>query len=143
MSFKIDETWYNDLKLFGIEKHFKFNDYILIGHIMGHVLEDNKKVGRVVQIRKEAGICGTDCVLIRHYDGSLSSHENQCFYKINKYHKKRMDELFKDSDTDIDHDGDEYTICDKLPATGFIVKGMKDESGRNLSFTIITTKVKE
>lgn len=77
-------------------------------------------VGRVMQVRLEAGEFGSDLVLIRHADGTLGSHENQCFFRVKDEFLPELKSMFKDS---YEHDSAsvEYTICNKNPETGFII----------------------
>jgi len=39
-------------------------------------------VGYVVQVRKKAGCYGSDLVLLRHPDGTLTQHHNQSFFYV-------------------------------------------------------------
>lgn len=39
-------------------------------------------VGYCVQVRKNIGACGSHVVLLRHCDGTLTSHENQMFIPL-------------------------------------------------------------
>jgi hypothetical protein len=78
-------------------------------------------VGKVVQIRLEAGHFGSDMVLMRHFDNTLVRHENQSFYKIDEVFTKELNKLF----SDVDKDSPEitYTIENgELPEKGFIIQ---------------------
>jgi hypothetical protein len=78
------------------------------------------RLGKVVQVRKEAGAFGSDIVLLRHSDDSLTSHENQSFYLIPKEFYSYLDAFFEGVCED-DADTQEYTLCKKQPEKGFIV----------------------
>lgn len=77
-------------------------------------------VGRIVQVRLEAGEFSSDLVLIRYADGTLGSHENQCFFRVKDEFIPELKTMFKDS---FEHDSPsiEYSICNRLPKTGFII----------------------
>lgn len=77
-------------------------------------------VGRLVQVRLEAGEYGSDLVLIRYADGTLGSHENQCFFRVKDEFLPELKEMFTES---FEHDSTdvEYSICDRLPRKGFII----------------------
>lgn len=80
----------------------------------------NYMVGRLVQVRLEAGEFGSDMVLLRQYDNVLMRHENQSFYRVHEKYHNELDELFKD--TDQDSTEITYTIAKgELPETGFII----------------------
>jgi len=92
--------------------------------------------GRLVQVRRKAGLVGSDKVLIRHLDGVLTCHENQCFIRItNDKDVKKVRDAFKNVCEDVD---DEEYKCDLgIPATGFIVENLPKSEGM-LSFTVTT-----
>jgi hypothetical protein len=77
-------------------------------------------VGRLVQVRLEAGAFGSDLVLLRHFDDVLMRHENQNFHYIPDLFKDDLDKLFESvcqDSVDI-----EYTIGEGIsPKTGFII----------------------
>jgi hypothetical protein len=77
-------------------------------------------IGKLVQVRLEAGEYGSDMVLLRHADNVLMRHENQSFYRIDSKFYPELDILFKDINKDsIDT---EYTIAGgEQPKTGFII----------------------
>ena len=77
-------------------------------------------VGRIVQVRLEAGEFGSDLVLIRYADGTLGSHENQCFFRVKDEFLPELKTMFEDS-FEQDSSSVEYTICNRLPKTGFII----------------------
>lgn len=96
----------------------------------------SKTLGRVVQVRVKAGLAGSDRVLLRHPDGILMCHENQAFFRItDKREITKLDKMYSsicDDGIDI-----EYTDCKKIPATGFIVKGLP-ESDEALVFSMMS-----
>lgn len=96
-----------------------FGTFVCTGLQVGNV-KPMMYFGRVLQVRLEAGEYGSDLVLIRHADGTLGSHENQCFFRVKDEFLPELKRMFKDS---FEHDSTsvEYTICNKLPATGFII----------------------
>lgn len=103
--------WTNDIK----------NKYVITGFIQGKENIANNRVGRVAQVRLEAGEWGSDCILLRHKDGTLIPHENQIFWLIPDKFKNYLDETFKDVYLD-DSDKHFYTLQGKKKKKGFIVK---------------------
>lgn len=97
------------------------NKYVITGFIAGTENIANNRVGRVAQVRLEAGDYGSDCVLLRHKDDTLVRHENQSFWLIPEKFKDYLDEIFKDTYLD-DSDAIFYTIGGKKRNKGFIVK---------------------
>ena len=95
------------------------NAYVITGMQMGGA-GINKRVGRVVQIRLEAGEFGSDNVLLRHVDDSLMQHSNQSFWLIPKKFKVYLDNCFKGVHLD-DSDTFAYTLGGKFSEKGFII----------------------
>lgn len=91
--------------------------YVLSG-LINPTLE--QKLGILVQVRQEQGAFGSDVVLIREQDGTLSSHHNQSFWIIPDEYKDELDELFQDVYKD-DADLQEYSIEGKENVKGFLV----------------------
>lgn len=91
--------------------------YVLSG-LISPTLE--QKVGRLVQVRQGQGAFGSDVVLIRESNGSLSSHHNQCFWIIPEQYSEELDDLFKNVYQD-DSDEHEYSIEGKEKEKGFLV----------------------
>ncbi len=59
-------------------------EYVITGLQAGNVRGEKgwrKYIGYVAQVRLKAGAYGTDMIFLRHPDGSLMTHENQCFYR--------------------------------------------------------------
>ena len=96
------------------------NKYVITGVQMGCKGFDNR-IGRVAQVRLEAGDYGSDNVLLRHCDNNLQQHTNQCFWLIPDKFKVYLDKCFKDAHID-DSDNFEYTLFDgEFAEKGFIV----------------------
>ena len=114
---KIINKWTPDLK----------NKYVITGFISGKENIANNRVGRVAQVRIDAGDYGSDCVLLRHKDDSLVHHENQSFWLIPDKFKDYLDEIFKDAYLD-DSDEYAYTLQGTRSEKGFIIKStLKDD----------------
>lgn len=95
------------------------NAYVITGWQQGGSTIDSR-VGRVAQVRLESGEFGSDNVLLRHVDDSLTQHSNQCFWLIPAKFKAYLDECFKDAYLD-KADEFEYTLGGKEGAQGFII----------------------
>lgn len=94
--------------------------YVITGMIAGKESIAENRVGRVVQIRLEAGDFGSDLVLLRHRNDSLVPHANQSFYLIPEKFKSYLDEEFKDTYKD-DSDAFPYTLQGQESEQGFII----------------------
>lgn len=79
-----------------------------------------KFIGKVVQVRLEAGMFGSNQVLLRHADDSLIPHENQNFYLISDKYNDCLDKYFSDVFID-DSDEMEYSILGENHEKGFII----------------------
>lgn len=90
-------------------REFRFNDPI---ECTASLLPIEERIGRLVQVRKEQGICGTDIYIVRKPDDSLATFENVGL----KHHEGTLPENKSDSGSD------EYTIMGKFPEKGFIVE---------------------
>lgn len=114
---KIINNWTTELK----------NKYVITGFISGVENIANNRVGKVVQVRLEDGDYGSDCVLLRHKDNTLSPHVNQSFWLIHDKFKDYLDEIFKDVYLD-DSDEYAYTLQGTKSEKGFIIKSkLKDD----------------
>jgi len=60
---------------------FAFNDHICVELMMG--VPDEKRTGRLVQVRKGAGAFGSDIYILRLRDGSLAAYENALIRHVN------------------------------------------------------------
>jgi len=104
------------------------NCYVITGPQQGGAERNTPvaKIGRVVQVRLESGQFGSDTVFLRHANDSLTTHENQAFWKVPGEFKSYLDECFKDAyvDDPIEY---EYTIGKELPEKGFIVSSTVPE----------------
>ena len=102
-------NWTNDHK----------NKYVITGMQQGGASIE-KRIGRVAQVRIEAGDFGSDNVLLRHSDDVLQQHTNQSFWLIPDKFISDLDECFKDACLD-DADECEYTLNNGSPEQGFII----------------------
>jgi len=107
---------------------FKFNDHVVAEMLVG--VCDEKRSGRLVQVRRNCGQFGSNVYLIRLRDGTLMTFENvmirhaddsrfeTAFYRSNgltppTVHEQPINEM--------DTEQTEYTIRGSWPETGFII----------------------
>ncbi len=100
-----------------------FGKYVITGIQAGNQ-PMVKYLGRLIQVRLEAGDFGSDTVFLRHPDASLGTHANQCFFRVKEKYYKELDGIYTNM-FDVD-DADnpyefEYTIAGEFPEKGFIV----------------------
>ncbi|WP_407268764.1 hypothetical protein [Tenacibaculum maritimum] len=121
------------------------NKYVITGLQQGGTNVD-KRIGRVVQVRIEAGHLGSDNVLLRHVDNILRQHTNQFFWLVPDKFTKYLDKCFKGVYLD-DSDTITYTLNEGSDGEkGFIVASkIKDSEStpmRNIK-AAINNKIEE
>ncbi|EIP96849.1 hypothetical protein OpiT1DRAFT_01274 [Opitutaceae bacterium TAV1] len=106
---------------------------------------DEKRTGRLVQVRKGAGAFGSNKYLIRLRDGSLMCFENVLLRHAND---ERFVEAFYRSNGmtpptipdqppfDGDSEQTEYLIAGGFPETGFIINQPKEPASATQSFAM-------
>lgn len=129
-------------------KEFSFNDLICIEMLMG--VPDEKRIGRIVQVRKGVGAFGSDIYLIRLRDGSLVCFENVLM-------RRADDHLFEDAFyhmngknpplipehtiiNELDSPDEIYSIGTKWPEIGFVIEkpNQPESETQSFSMTILT-----
>jgi len=127
-------------------KQFDFNDHVCIEMLFG--VPDEKRTGRLVQVRKGVGAFGSDIFMLRLRDGSLMAFENalirraddrqfeDAFYRSNGKQPPVIPEqkLHEDDSEEV-----EYSIANKFPEKGFIVERPKQPASPKQSFTMMIT----
>jgi len=95
------------------------NKYVITGMQQGGAGVD-MRIGRVVQVRLEAGDFGSDNILLRHCNDKLQQHTNQSFWLIPDKFTAYLDDCFEGVCLD-DSDEYEYSLGQgKSPYKGFI-----------------------
>ena len=114
-------------------REFRFNDHVCMEMLMG--VPDEKRTGRLVQVRKRCGLFGTDTYFVRLRDGTLLTFENVMMRHVGDRDFEDAFYRFNDRPPPVipeqpPHDSDaedvEYTKEGKYPATGFIVESPDD-----------------
>lgn len=130
-------------------KEFKFNDHVCIEMLFG--VPDEKRTGRLVQVRKNAGQFGSDIYIIRLRDGGLASFENAMMRQAND---RRFEDAFYRSNGKtppmipeqpicvFDSSDAAYSIANKWHETGFIIENPKQPRTPG-SFAITVKSSKE
>lgn len=101
-------------------------EYVITGLQAGNSRGEkgwHKYVGYVAQVRLKAGAYGTDMIFLRHPDGGLMTHENQCFFRPVGEFLARVKAIFPaDVTPELAEDYDQdYSIGGKHPRRGMIV----------------------
>lgn len=127
-------------------RRFGFNAHVCVEMLMG--VPDEKRTGRLVQVRKGVGAFKSDLYFIRLRDGSLMTFSNvmirsvdderfvDAFYRSNRMAAPVIPEQPphpSDSETE------EYGILDKYPETGFIIEHPKQPCSSVQSFAMTIT----
>jgi len=128
---------------------FKFGDLVVVEMVMA---PDEKRVGRLVQVRKGVGAFGMDMYIIRLHDGSYQTFDNVKLRKANdiefennfyRFNGRTPPEV-KDEDSYPEDEPDlEYTIMGVWPETGFIVADPKQPNSETQSFSMVIMSEKE
>ncbi len=107
--------------LYNTKTNLSFGHYVISG-INTH---GDQVIGYVVQIRKKWGAFGSDTFFIRERDGSLSTHENQSFWRLTEKQVDLVKPYFKYTPSEEKKNNPllEYTIVDKYKECGFIING--------------------
>jgi hypothetical protein len=79
-------------------------------------------VGFCVQVRLRCGQFGSDMVFLRHADGSLITHENQCYYALGEEQVAIARHTFTMLPDDEDYTQG-YRCANKVHERGFVVTG--------------------
>lgn len=113
-------------KMVDIDSYPLPGEYVLTGIQAGNLHGEKgwvKYVGYVAQVRLKAGAYGTDMIFLRHPDGSLMTHENQCFFRPIGTFLDQVKSIFPpDVTPELAEDyTQEYSIGGRHPRRGNIV----------------------
>jgi hypothetical protein len=103
-----------------------YGKYVITG-MQAEPSNVNTRIGKLLQVRLEDGIYGSDCVFLRHLDGSLIPHENQAFFRVRDEYIDFMDSIYNEmyskyDEESIDSIQTSYTKSGfKEPEIGFII----------------------
>lgn len=124
-------------------KSFRFNDHVCVEMLMG--VADDKRTGRLVQVRKGCGQFGSDLYLIRLRDNSLMSFENAMIRRaddedfVNAFYRAngRTPPVIPPQPPGPDTETTEYTLKNGWPETGFLIeKPAQPETPGHFAMTI-------
>ncbi len=122
---------------------FGFGDLLVAEMVMA---DDEKRVGRLVQVRKGVGAFGMDVYIMLLHDGSLQTFEN---VKLRRADDRQFVEAFylsngttppivEDEDSyPRDEPNIEYTIAGKWPESGFVIADPKQPASEQQSFAMM------
>lgn len=104
----------------------------------------DRQIGRLVQIREEAGAFGSDLFLIRNAEGTLSAWENTHFYRVkDKYTKAIMDIYEKYDNIQSDNSEEGRNMGYRVYEEDKYVKGFLIPSSREDGYVSPTKAIKE
>ncbi|WOY03089.1 plasmid protein [Dickeya fangzhongdai] len=96
---------------------------------------DDTRVGYCVQVRKKVGQFGSDMVFLRHVNGSLTVHENQCYCAMNAEQEALARSVFEVLPEDEEHEQG-YSDCEKVHEIGFVIEHSKSCGTPDVPFAI-------
>jgi hypothetical protein len=119
-------------------EEFGYKALVITTPIQGKI---EPSFGRLIQVRKNSGAFGSDCVLLRESDGKLRSYHNTGFFSVSDEYLSMYENAMKDVDEEnFDDVSYSYSIQGDNEATGFIVEGLDDTNGESYSFGITIKK---
>ncbi|MGY0246470.1 plasmid protein, partial [Klebsiella michiganensis] len=98
-------------------------------------------VGYCVQIRKRVGQFGSDMVFLRHANGSLTVHENNCYCAMDSEQEEVARAVFEVLPEDEDYELG-YSDCAKVWEVGFLIEKSQSRGTPDTPFSIAITKTK-
>lgn len=103
---------------------------------------NHARVGYCVQIRKRVGQFGSDMVFLRHANGSLTVHENNCYCGMDAEQEKLARAVFEVLPEDEDYELG-YSDCAKVREVGFLIEKSQSRGTPDASFSMVITKRRE
>jgi hypothetical protein len=125
----------------GSGRYPEYGKLVMSGMAMGMPYDFDHAIGYIVQIRVSRGAYGSDQYLVRHQDGTLTTHENQSFWIVSEFHQEAALSLFEQT-PDKEGGDTEYTIAEGFPEVGYIIKESCDSpksESQSLMFGVTIT----
>lgn len=130
-------------------RKFRFNDHVVMEMTLG--ISDDRRTGRLVQVRKGVGQFGSDVFFLRLRNESLVTFENAMIRHVDD---RKFEDAFYASNgkespvipLQSPFEGDsaeaEYSIKNKWPETGFLIETPKqpESSTQSFAMTVIQGK---
>lgn len=103
--------------------------------------DDSERVAYCVQVRKHVGQFGSDMVFLRHVNGSLTVHENNCYLAMDAEQEALARSVFEvlPEDEEYEHG---YSDCEGIREVGFVVENSSSQGAPDVPFTIAITTTK-
>lgn len=97
--------------------------------------DNSKRLGYCLQVRKRRGQFGSDMVFLRHADGSISTHENQCYIALIEEQFDLATSIFTVLPRDEDYSLG-YRCCGGIREIGFVIENSDSTPIPDVPFTI-------
>ena len=127
---------------------FAWNDHVCIEGLFG--VPDERRHGRLVQVRIGCGQFGSDVLFVRIASGELMTFENAMIrhandrsFELNFYRRNGLEPpvITPQEPHPADRPGDTYSIGDEWPESGFIVEAPKQpQRAGSFAITISTPR---
>ncbi|EML3441831.1 plasmid protein [Proteus mirabilis] len=117
--------------------HPAFGQFVITGP---NSLPVSNRVGFCVQVRRKVGQFGSDMVILRHADGSLCIHENNCYVALTEEQEELARGVFKVLPEDESSES-EYG-ANGVWETGFVIENSETKGTPDVPFVIAITTEK-
>lgn len=105
-------------KMIGHDSNPAFGQFVVVGPNFTSI---EQRFGYCVQVRKKVGQFGSDIVLLRHCEGNLIAHENNCYVAVSAEHEQQARAIFKMLPEDEEPEQG-YRDSDGVCETGFVIE---------------------
>lgn len=109
---------------------------VVTGPLWGAEWSVEKRIGYCVQVRKLRGQYWSDMVFLRHPDGVLTTHENQCYYAMTPEQQALARPLFEQLPEEEDY-SEGYQCYNKVREIGFLIEDSILLPIENTSFNLV------
>ncbi|MBQ0600773.1 plasmid protein [Klebsiella oxytoca] len=123
-------------KMIRHDSHPVFGQFVVVGPNFGPI---ESRLGYCVQVRKKVGQFGSDIVFLRHRDGNLTTHENNCYVAVSEQQERLARSVFK-----VLPDEEEpelgYRDPNGVHETGFVIENSASKAATGGHSVVITVR---
>ncbi len=126
-------------KMIGHDSNPAFGQFVVAGYNGGPA---ENRLGYCVQVRKKVGQFGSDIVFLRHANGALTAHENNCYVAVTDEQEAQARSVFKLLPDDEEPEKG-YSDPAGVHETGFVIEDSASKAsmgGPSVAITVFTRK---